>query len=283
MNDAYLPREAIGYVRVSTEMQAEDAHSLDIQVQKIKTWAASHGIDIHWIYEDVASAVSVDVINRRPDFVQAARHALRDGLPVIVSDVSRVSRNLDVLEKLVISEGLKIISVHDDGEVPVGILRQRVERAEKIAQRIAEGTRDAIAGGARTRRPANSEVRGRAAASSARVRTMKKFEVLDRVVTFLEDNPGLLEKTSQEISDRLNEAGILTGWSKPWTASALRGKMGAIRDELALRNSDRHDAHMEALEQKDRLEFTDQGPGKSIAERTDENAELQSNPLFGMF
>lgn len=283
MNDAYLPKEAIGYLRVSTEMQASDGRSLDIQAQKVRTWAASHNMDVHWIYEDVASAMQEDLINRRPDFVRAVRHALRDGLPLIVSDVSRVSRNLDVLEKLVISEGLKIISVYDDGEVPVGILRQRVEKAEKTAHKISEGTRDAVASGARTRQPANAEARGRAAASSARVRIMKKFVVLDRVVTFLEDNPGLLEKTSQEIADRLNEAGILTGWSKPWTASAVRGKMGAIRDEFALRDGDRDEAHMEELEQMLRQASSDEESGKSITERPDVDAELKNNPLFGMF
>ena len=50
-----------------------------------------------------------------------------------------------------------------------------------------------------------------------------------------------MEATSQAIADSLNEAGILTGWGRAWTASAVRGKRDEIGEELAFRRREEQD------------------------------------------
>lgn len=228
-------QEVIGYVRVSTELQGRDGKSLDRQVRRLRQFAEASGYKISRVYQDVGSAARRGNLLKRPEFEQACREALSDGVPLLVSDVSRVSRDLEVLEQAVISRGLSVISVTEDGEVPVGVLRQLVGEAAEVARRSADGTREALSRKKRSYPADIVNARRRAAQESSRVRISKKFLVLDQVVDFLEANPGLVDETSQRIADAFNEAGISTAWSNPWTASGVRGKLQQIRGELDFR------------------------------------------------
>jgi len=44
--------KAIGYIRVSTDMQADKGTSLENQVQRIKEYAKKKGLTLEHIYED---------------------------------------------------------------------------------------------------------------------------------------------------------------------------------------------------------------------------------------
>ena len=309
--NTYPPKEAIGYVRVSTDMQAQSGRGLERQIQKLRIWCEANNFKLSAIYEDVASAVGDQKLRRRPDFEQAVRQAQLADVPLIVSDVSRLSRDLATLDRVVVSTGIKVISVLDDGEVPVGLLRERVGKAANDASRIAEGTREALSSFDRPQMtPELKGNRQRAAHESARTRVFKKFHVLDQVVDYLEVNPDLINETSNVIADRLNKAGILTGWNKAWTSSAVRGKLTAIKEELAFRREmDAEDAEDEygdiSGESTQSSSFPAVGDDtlgprvseKSVnastsetsdgdAEASDEEleyAELKRNPLFGMF
>ena len=241
-------QKAIGYIRVSTEMQANEGHGLDRQLGKMKNWCEVNGYRMTSIYQDVASAVGDQNLRQRPEFEQAVCDARAAGIPLIVSDVSRVSRDLSTLERLVIDKGLQVISVVDDGEVPVGVLRERVTKASENARRIAEGTCDALSRVVRVKRPETRLARQRAAQESAKVRVSGKFKVLDQVVDFLEANPEVIDKPSRVIADRLNDAGILTNWNNLWTDNAVRSKMKDIREELLFRQEMRREEDMGAPE-----------------------------------
>ncbi|MBB1493264.1 recombinase family protein [Paracoccus sp. MC1854] len=228
--------EAIGYLRVSTEGQANNGRGLEKQLQLVRQWAQENGWRVPIIYEDVASAAHPQNLESRPEFQQAVNEALRAGVPLIVADATRLSRDLEILDRVVIKPGLTVISVEDDGEIPVGILRQRVASGAEHAKRISQGTKAALREVSRTRKLGSRSDLRKAAQASARVRIGKKNLVLDQVVDLLVAHPDLRAATSQEIADRLNEAGILTSRSVPWTASAVRGKWKEIRPQLELRD-----------------------------------------------
>lgn len=48
-------RTAVGYVRVSTDMQANDGLSLDAQRHAIQAYCSAHGLRLFRIYQDVDS------------------------------------------------------------------------------------------------------------------------------------------------------------------------------------------------------------------------------------
>ena len=234
-------REAIGYVRVSTDLQANDGIGLERQIQRLRDWCLANGYVLVRVYEDVGSAVGPRNLKGRPDFQQAVREALQAGVPLIVSDIARLSRDREILETLVIEPGLRVISIMDGGEVPVGVMLQRVGEAEDVACRIAQGTREALSRVAETRPLGARGGHRQAARASAVQRVDRKVQVLGHVADHFEARPGLMEATSQAIADSLNEAGILTGWGRAWTASAVRGTRDEIGEELAFRRREEQD------------------------------------------
>jgi len=92
---------AIGYVRVSTEGQAEDGVSLDAQESKIRAWAELNGAEVR-IFKD--AGISGGRSDNRPG-LQAALDAVGKGDALIVYSLSRLSRSTK--ETLTLSEVLQ--------------------------------------------------------------------------------------------------------------------------------------------------------------------------------
>ena len=95
--------KVIGYVRVSTQKQADEGVSLAAQVEKIKKWAdLNNGTEPVHIFRD-AGVSGAKRAKSRPGLT-AALSAVSKGDCLIVYSLSRLSRSL--LETLLISEEL---------------------------------------------------------------------------------------------------------------------------------------------------------------------------------
>jgi len=94
--------KAIGYVRVSTEMQAADGVSLEAQEAKIRAWAEFSDADLLAVYGD--AGVSGCSAAKRPEFLAAVELACREKAALVVYSLSRFARNtregLDLIERL---------------------------------------------------------------------------------------------------------------------------------------------------------------------------------------
>ncbi|MDC5315967.1 recombinase family protein [Acinetobacter baumannii] len=95
-------KKAIGYVRVSTEKQAEEGISLDAQVVKIKAWASLNDYKLVHIYSD--EGISGASLNKR-DGMQKALAAVSEGMVFICYSLSRISR--DTIDTIQISRQLE--------------------------------------------------------------------------------------------------------------------------------------------------------------------------------
>lgn len=92
---------AIGYIRVSTEGQAQDGVSLDAQRAKLAAWADLNGYTMGAVYED--AGISGKSADNRPG-LQAALHAARRGDALVVYSLSRLARSTK--DTIAISERL---------------------------------------------------------------------------------------------------------------------------------------------------------------------------------
>lgn len=248
-------QDVIGYVRVSTEGQAKSGKGLEKQLHAIRDFCRSNRYNLTKVYEDVGSAVGKNSLRNRPELREAVDEAHRNGIPLVVSDMSRLSRDLDVLDATVIELGVTIISIKDDGEVPVGIMRSRVGKAQEVAEKIATGTRSGLAHAAKTKKLGSPGDQTKAAKASGRVRSKNRIEILVRVVDHLERHPDLIHASSAAIANQLNQAGILTGWHKPWTAAAVRGKLRQIKEAFELRQEAAQQDDLEIQEMKKHPSF----------------------------
>ena len=98
---------AIGYIRVSTDDQAENGVSLEMQVKKIKEYCRLHELELAGIYGDAVSGKAIEI---RPSFqavmYMAERHRIQH---VIVWKLDRLARK--ALDTLKIAEAWDKIGV----------------------------------------------------------------------------------------------------------------------------------------------------------------------------
>jgi site-specific DNA recombinase len=94
-------KQAIGYIRVSTEQQADEGVSLEAQKIKIKAWCELNDYELAGIYED--AGISGKNMTKRPGLNEALNLAKPD-MALVVHSLSRLARStkdcIDIAEQL---------------------------------------------------------------------------------------------------------------------------------------------------------------------------------------
>lgn len=92
----------IGYVRVSTEVQATDGISLEAQRARIEAWAAAHGAELAGVFVD--AGLSGKRADNRPELQRALALACRTRGVLVVYSLSRLARStrdaIEIAERL---------------------------------------------------------------------------------------------------------------------------------------------------------------------------------------
>jgi len=109
----------VGYIRVSTDRQAEEGYGLDVQTKAVKAWARDHGHRVACIYSDEGLSGTRDVADRPGlrDALKALQAGRAEGL--VIPRLDRLARSLSVQEAalaLAWRSGGRVFSC-DSGEV----------------------------------------------------------------------------------------------------------------------------------------------------------------------
>ena len=92
----------IGYIRVSTEGQAQNGVSLDAQRDRIQAWANSNGYELAAVHVD--EGISGGKLTNRPAAQTAIGQACKHKAALVVYSLSRLARStrdaIDISEKL---------------------------------------------------------------------------------------------------------------------------------------------------------------------------------------
>lgn len=147
--DRYVtPRQALGYVRVSTDKQAETGLSLDTQTEKIRAMAVVQGLTIADVVVDAASAKSLDRPGMAWLLAQVDAGAIST---VIIAKLDRLTRSVvDLAELLNRFErrDVALVSVAEtlDTRSAIGhlLLNIMVSVSQWEREAIAERTRDVM-------------------------------------------------------------------------------------------------------------------------------------------
>jgi len=141
-------KEAIGYIRVSTQEQAKEGVSLDAQESKIKAWADLNGYELVKVFCDAGISGS-QADNRQG--LQSALNAIDKGDVFVVYSLSRLTRSTK--DTLKISEYLSnknadLVSLSEkiDTTTAAGkmVFRLLAVLNEFERDQISERTRDAL-------------------------------------------------------------------------------------------------------------------------------------------
>lgn len=217
-----------GYIRVSTETQAEKGGGLDVQEKAIRDYAANNGIEITRIFKDAGISGTKE---NRPALDELLIETIKDGDTIIVHNTSRLWRDIfaqATIMKAVMNAGANIYSI-DDPEFDVykfmtdpnnfmissmmGMLDQW-ERMT-IARKLARG-RSAKAN--KGSKPAGVCPLGYQYSADKKTVEINQAEAATVKRIFSDIQKG---NSLQKIADALNAEGITTRSGKAWTRGSL--------------------------------------------------------------
>jgi site-specific DNA recombinase len=214
---------AIGYVRVSTELQASEGVSLDAQTSRIEAWAKSQGVKLLGVESD--EGLSGCRADNRPGLQRALEAACRHRCPLVVYSLSRLARS--TRDAIRISDtltraGADLVSLSEriDTTTAAGKLAytMMVAVAQHERDAISERTRAALQYLKRQGNRIGSVPFGYSLGKDQKTLHISHTEqkILGRIRRWNKEG-----KSLRVIASRLNAAGIKSKTGKKWAAGTI--------------------------------------------------------------
>ncbi len=137
-------KQAIAYIRVSTDKQGKSGLGLDAQRNAIHRFCQVEGIEVVAEYQDVETGKGADALAKRPQLAAALQEAKRAGCPVIVSKLCRLSRDVAFISGLM-AKRVNFIVTELGADVEPFMLHIYAAVAEKERALISQRTKEALA------------------------------------------------------------------------------------------------------------------------------------------
>lgn len=191
-------KTAVAYLRKST--QDKQAHSFDRQRASIQMWARSNDVEIvSWFQESVSGKLGLE---HRPQLVEA----FATGLPVVVSSVDRLSRDVAIGAAILKERKVVVAELGLDVDSLILNVLLCVSEAEtkRLSRRVKQGLERAKARGVQLGNPRLNEARAKAhqACREQGDLTVKTYAPMIRKA----QKAGAA--SSREIASFLNEFGV---------------------------------------------------------------------------
>jgi DNA invertase Pin-like site-specific DNA recombinase len=225
---------AIGYLRVSTKEQGRSGLGLEAQRAAIESFASREGIQVNGWYTEVETGKGSDALDRRPQLAQALRAATKSKVPVLVSKLDRLSRDVHFISGLMANR-VEFIVTELGRQADPFVLHLFAALAEKERQLISERTKQGLAIarakgkklGLAARSPTSQQLERAGAASAARA---DEFAQAARLQV-----SGALAATDWNMTraaQALNAAGHRSAAGKLWdrrSVAAVARRLGLCR------------------------------------------------------
>ena len=137
-------KQAVAYVRVSTQGQGRSGLGLDAQRKAVTEFARANGIEILDTFEEVETGKGSDALDRRPVLERALAAAKRQRCAVIVAKLDRLSRDVLFIAGLM-AKRVPFYVAELGPSVDPFTLHIYAALAEKERSMISARTRDALA------------------------------------------------------------------------------------------------------------------------------------------
>lgn len=203
-----LRPKAIGYVRVSTNRQADNGYSLDAQRDRLESFCKENGYELVSVIPDVMSGRKTDKLYGRAAAVAAIQAGIADVL--LLNALDRATRDtLDglALMKTAQDEGWRIVTIKGEDSEAIGKLELTIKLAfaEQEREKISERTKQGLA---------RAKREGKAL---GRPSTIPRATV--RRIVAMRENDGLGPKA---IATKLNQSRMKAPQGDTWHYSTVR-------------------------------------------------------------
>jgi DNA invertase Pin-like site-specific DNA recombinase len=209
---------AIAYLRVSTQEQGRSGLGIEAQRAAIRAFAKREGITVSAWHTEVETGKGSDALERRPRLAAALSEARQLRVPVLVSKLDRLSRDVHFISGLM-AQRVEFIVTELGRQADPFVLHLFAALAEKERQLISERTRAGLAAarakgrklGTRARKASQEQLVNAGKASAARA------DEFARDVRLLIG--GALQATHNNYTQaaaQLNADGHRSAEGKPW-------------------------------------------------------------------
>lgn len=222
---------AIGYVRVSTKEQGRSGLGLRAQTAAIRSFAKSEGIRIKRWRVEVETGKGADALDRRPRLAAALEQARRLKMPVVVSKLDRLSRDVHFISGLMANR-VEFIVCELGKQADPFVLHLFAALAEKERQLISSRTKAGLVVakaqgqklGAAARKPSESQLAAAGAAQSARADEFA-MSVRPHLVTAMADAGNHYERAAV----LLNQGKQLSAGGKAWERRSVSAAVRRLK------------------------------------------------------
>ena len=214
-------KTAIGYIRVSTEQQANEGVSLDAQRAKIEAWCTHNGYELAQVYVD--AGISGKSMDKRPG-LQDALKSLKKGMALVSYSLSRLARSTkDAISigETVAKRKADMVSLSEQIDTTTAAGRMMFQMLAVLAEfernLTAERTTSALQHKKATgQKYTNITPYGFEAIEGRLVQVLAETEVVAEIQAARSSG-----NTLQFIADSLNTRGIPTKTGKQWAPATI--------------------------------------------------------------
>jgi DNA invertase Pin-like site-specific DNA recombinase len=136
--------QIVAYYRVSTKKQGDSGLGLEAQRDAITTFAKAEGYDLLSEFTEVETGKGADALDKRPQLAAAMKLAKQHKLPVIVSKLDRLSRDVAFISGLM-AQKVPFIVTALGKDVDPFVLHIYAALAEQERKLISQRTKAGLA------------------------------------------------------------------------------------------------------------------------------------------
>jgi len=214
-------KQAIGYVRVSTEQQASEGVSLEAQRAKIEHWCKANDYELVNVYVD--AGISGKSMDKRPGLLDALK-SLKKGMALVSYSLSRLARSTkDALSigESVAKKKADMVSLTEQIDTTTAAGKMMFQMLSVLAEfernLVAERTTNALQHKKRTgQKYTNQTPYGFEAIEGRLVQVQQEAEIVAEIQASRTGG-----NTLQFIADDLNGRGIPTKTGKTWAPATI--------------------------------------------------------------
>ena len=214
-------KQAVAYIRVSTEQQAQEGVSLDAQRAKIEHWCSANGYELAGVFVD--AGVSGKRMDTRPELLKALA-SLKKGTDLVAYSLSRLARStkhLIEISELVAKKKADLVSLTESIDTTTATGRAMFQMLGVMAELerglIAERTTNALQYKKRTgQRYCNQTPYGFESIEGRLVEVQQESAVVAEIQAARTQG-----QTLQAIANDLNGRGIPTKLGRQWQPATI--------------------------------------------------------------
>lgn len=209
---------ALGYCRVSTQEQGKSGLGLQAQRTAIESFARVEGVTVQSWFTEVETGKGADALERRPQLAAALEQARKLKVPVLISKLDRLSRNVYFIAGLM-EHRVEFIVTELGRQSDPFVLHLYAALAQKERQMISARTKAGLAAakkrgtllGSAARKPSSQQTENAGKSATLRADEFAK-SMRPHLAMAMKDGGGHFERAA----DLMNEWKQVSAKGKPW-------------------------------------------------------------------